>query len=118
MLVRRNAVGYVLALGLMVPMLGATNPPVSARTVFEFCGTAVDEGQIPEWGPIGIRAKGVSCREAKQVAKAAAKRGLGSWQIGDWSCNYRSRWVIPGELGNTSGTCKRGSQRVKFGWGA
>lgn len=109
---------HLLALVVVVATIGLLPSPAQARVPFQFCGTAVDKAPIPSWGPIAIQAKGVPCREAKGIAKAVAKLGYGAWQIDEWSCDYRSRWVVPGQVGESTGTCKRGVQRVKFGWGA
>jgi len=92
--------------------------PQAAQASETFCGTRMDSGPIPKWGPIAIRAKGVSCRVAIPIAVLAAKRGYGKSKISGWSCNYRVKVIVPGQLANDDGTCKKGSSRIKFGWGA
>jgi len=92
--------------------------PQAAQASETFCGTRMDSGPIPKWGPIAIRAKGVSCRVAIPIAVQAAKRGYGKSKISGWSCNYRVKVIVPGQLANDDGTCKKGSSRIKFGWGA
>jgi len=78
----------------------------------------VDKEPIPERGPVAISAKGVSCSVAVPIAVTAAKRGYGKSRIAGWRCTHGSKVIVPGQLGNEVGICKKGRMTIKFGWGA
>lgn len=110
----RRVMGVVVALcvlAVLVLAASAVAAPASRAGDWKRCGRAVYGG-----AGLPIHASHVGCKKARQVARKAGEQ-LGDCiesgcQAAGFTCRARPYEIEGGDI-----VCRRGEQRVKFGYG-